>query len=164
MLDVHAIGLKGNASALDAKIFQDTQVDKIGGGLDQDDVSRITQCFGDQVEELLAAMSDQNLRWVVGFSFGGHLVQISDAPGGQDAQVLATRARSILEDLACLGLVLCPCMDDMPGLFDREGLGIGKTCSERDEVRALEFLLHQPCDGRWLNGLSPQGKSPRMNG
>src|SRR5678815_3269108 len=69
--EVQAIRFHGNAAALHAMALQNTQVNKVGGVLEENDIPGVAKAFRDEIKKLLRAMSDQNALVLIDLLIGG---------------------------------------------------------------------------------------------
>jgi hypothetical protein len=128
---------------------------EVGRRLDRDRAAGVDQHLADEVEPLLRAGRDENLR-------RAHCEPLARHLGGDPlAQRREAFARRVLQRLA-----RCVAQDALGRLtygLDREGVCRGQAAGEREDARKLGQLQDLP-DRRRIHARRARGEAPRRGG
>ena len=82
MRQINAIGLHADAAPVNVVALHDSEIHEVRGIFDQYKIAGIKENFGQNIQELLRSMGDEQALWSVGRGLGGSVIQMCETGGG----------------------------------------------------------------------------------
>ena len=147
MRQVEAVRFKPYSTRMDSVALQDSQENKIGRILHQDEISGITKSFGDHVKHLLRAAGQQQAIGRVNRPVRT-AVEHPDPLRRKPTQRRVSSGGAVLQSRPALGRRIqnfCQCL---ARFLERQRFLVSKSGRERDQFRPGEGGRHEPGNGR----------------